>query len=118
LLEQAVARGRERGLAKLELRPLPGDAIHERLLQRRGFRLQTDVLAMWRRLAADEQAPTWPAGIAARTFEPADGRSVHALLDEAYGGWDEAYVPLAHGDWLRSMTGDAEFDPTVWWLAE
>jgi ribosomal protein S18 acetylase RimI-like enzyme len=40
------------------------------------------------------------------------------LLDEAYRGWDAGYVPLAHEDWLRAMTGDAEYDPTVWWLAE
>src|SRR5437763_122449 len=32
--------------------------------------------------------------------------------------WDSTYVPLAHGDWLRAMTADVEFDPTVWWLAE
>ena len=44
--------------------------------------------------------------------------AVHALLDQAYGGWDSTYVPLAHGDWLRAMTGDVEFDPSVWWLAE
>src|SRR5690348_16332796 len=40
LLAHAVARGRERGLAKLELRPLPGDAVHARLLERHGFKLR------------------------------------------------------------------------------
>jgi hypothetical protein len=43
---------------------------------------------------------------------------VHALLDEAYRAWDSQYVPQTHDDWLRWMTGDVEFDPTVWWLAE
>jgi ribosomal protein S18 acetylase RimI-like enzyme len=118
LLELAVARARERELARLELRPLPGDEIHGRLLDRHAFVLQTDLLAMWRALASDEAEPTWPAGIAARTFEAADAAAVHVLLDEAYGGWDSTYVPLGHEDWLRAMTGDVEFDPTVWWLAE
>ena len=45
-------------------------------------------------------------------------RAVHSLLDEAYGAWDESYVPLSHADWVSRMTGDPEFDPSVWWLAE
>ena len=32
--------------------------------------------------------------------------------------WDERYVPIPHDDWLRWMTGDSDFDPAVWWLAE
>src|SRR5437763_6584784 len=118
LLEQALGRADERGLGKLTLRPLPGNAVHTRLLERRGFELQTDVLAMSRTVATHEEEPEWPDGIAARTFEPADAPAVHALLDEAYGGWDITYVPVPHEDWVAWMTGDAEFDPTAWWLAE
>jgi hypothetical protein len=44
-----------------------------------------------------------------------DASPVHALLDEAYRGWDQHHVPLAHDDWLPLMTGDIEFEPTVWW---
>jgi ribosomal protein S18 acetylase RimI-like enzyme len=118
LLARAVARGRERGLATLELQPLPGDEVQVRLLERHGFQLRTDVLAMWRRLAATEPEPEWPRGIVARTFGPDDARAVHALLDEAYGAWDTSYVPIADEDWRSAMTGDPEFDPTAWWLAE
>jgi ribosomal protein S18 acetylase RimI-like enzyme len=118
LLEHATARARERGLAKLELEAVPGDDVHRRLLQRRPFQLQTDVLTMWRQLTDPEPGAAWPEDVTARTFAPDDARAVQALLDEAYRGWDSAYVPLAHEDWQRSMTGDAEFDPTVWWLAE
>jgi ribosomal protein S18 acetylase RimI-like enzyme len=118
LLDHAAARARERGLAKLELQPLPGDEVQVRLLDRHGFELRTDVLAMWRRLAADEPEPAWPPGIAVRTFDRADAPAVHALLDEAYRGWDTSYVPIAHEDWRSAMTGDSEFDPTVCWLAE
>ena len=73
---------------------------------------------MWRVLSTNEEAPDWPDGVGVRTFERTDAPAVHALLDEAYGGWDTAYVPLAHEDWVRAMTGDAEFDATAWWLAE
>ena len=118
LLDQALARARERGLVKVELQPLAGDRVHDRLLVRRGFALQADLLAMWRKLGRQEAEPEWPAGVAVRTFELADAPAVHALLDEAYGGWDPTYVPQAHEDWTRAMTGDVEFDPSVWWLAD
>jgi ribosomal protein S18 acetylase RimI-like enzyme len=118
LLELAVARARERGLAQLELRPLPGDDVHAHMLDHYGFVLQTDVLAMLRAIFSHEPEPEWPAGIAVRTFEADDAAPIHTLLDEAYRGWDDTYVPLAHDDWVRAMTGDIEFDPTTWWLAE
>jgi hypothetical protein len=44
--------------------------------------------------------------------------ALHRLLDDAYRGWGRNYVPMAHDDWVRWMTGDVEFDPAVWWLAE
>ena len=118
LLDRAIERARERGLGKLALRPRPRDDVIARLLERRGFHLQTDVLVMWRALSAHEEEPDWPAGAAVRTFEPADAPAVHALLDAAYGGWDTSYVPVPHADWVSAMTGDVEFDASTWWLAE
>ena len=67
---------------------------------------------MWRPLRGDAPSPVWPAGIAVRAFEPADAEAVHRLLDEAYRAWDGHYVPMAHDDWVRWMTGDVEFDPS------
>jgi ribosomal protein S18 acetylase RimI-like enzyme len=112
----ALARKRARASAVDELR-LAVDGERE-LVRRHPFRLEREILAMRRPHERPAPEPEWPPGVAVRSFEPADARAVHTLLDEAYGAWDSDYVPLAHDDWLRSMTGDPEFDPTVWWLAE
>jgi ribosomal protein S18 acetylase RimI-like enzyme len=79
---------------------------------------EPEILTMWRPLAADIPGPVLPAGVSVRTFEPADAGAVHSLLDEAYLGWNRSYVPAPPAEWVRSMTEDAEFDTSVWWLAE
>jgi mycothiol synthase len=76
------------------------------------------VLELWCDLDRELPSPGWPEGIAARTFEPGDGEAVHALLDEAYRAWDPEFVAIPHAHWVRGMTGDAEFDPGLWLLAE
>jgi ribosomal protein S18 acetylase RimI-like enzyme len=60
--------------------------------------------------------PTWPDGVAARSFEPGDARSLHSLLEHGYrrGGGSVA----AFETWLPQMTTDEEFDPELWFLAE
>jgi ribosomal protein S18 acetylase RimI-like enzyme len=114
LLALAVERAAERGFGSLRLRV---DGTSD-LIERHPFALEVETLVMWRGLDRPVAAPEWPAGVRVRTFEPYDAEAVHALLDEAYGAWDSRYVPLAHDDWLRWMTGDVDFDPSVWWLAE
>ncbi len=114
LLALAAARARELGFHALRV-----TAVEESdLVRRNPFVLESETLAMWRPLDGPLPPPAWPSGIAVRTFEPADAEAVQAMLDEAYRAWDSRYVPLAHGDWLRCMTGDIDYDPTVWWLAE
>ena len=53
-----------------------------------------------------------------RAYADADGEHVHALLDDAYAGWDRDYVERGHDDWLAFMTAHDDFDPDLWFLAE
>ena len=112
------ARATERGHDALAVTVNSGDGTLASLVGRHPFRLDRETLTMWRPLDEPVADSTAPDGIALRTFEPTDARAVHALLDEAYLAWDPAYVPVPHEDWETAMTGDVEFDPAVWFLAE
>jgi ribosomal protein S18 acetylase RimI-like enzyme len=114
LLVLAAERARELGLSILQLTV----SEESEFIARNPFALDRVVLRMTRDLGLPIPAPEWPPAVAVRTFETRDAQVVHALLDEAYGAWDGRYVPLPHDDWVRWMTGDIDFDPTVWWLAE
>lgn len=116
LLTAVEERARERGFDHLTCTAVPEDAILWRLLERREFARERDVLRMWRRLDADLTPPSWPDGIAVRTFTAADGERVHELLDAIYAGWDPEYVVRSHDDWLAFMTAHDDFDPTMWFL--
>jgi ribosomal protein S18 acetylase RimI-like enzyme len=114
LVDLAAARARELGFVALRL-TTGGDGEPA---TGRPFVRERETLELSRPLDRPLPEAAWPDGVAVRTFTPPDGNAVQALLDEAYRAWDAGYVPLAHDDWLRWMTGDIEFDPTVWWLAE
>jgi GNAT superfamily N-acetyltransferase len=118
LLVRSVDRARRRGLGAVTLSVLADPSPLASLARRHPFALAHETLLMWRPLARPVEAPGPPAGLTIRTFEPADAEAVHRLLDEAYGAWDPLYVPMAHADWVSWMTGDPEFDSSVWWLAE
>jgi ribosomal protein S18 acetylase RimI-like enzyme len=62
------------------------------------------------------QQPRWPAGVRVRAFALSDAERLHALLLRGYraGGGSVADLPK----WLPEMTGDQEYDPALWTLAE
>jgi len=118
LLARVIGQARARGITAVTvvLRS-PGDPAN-RVVERHPFELVHETLLMWRPLAAGIDELRLPDGLTIRTFEADDARAVHDLLDEAYRAWDPLWAPMAHADWVSWMTGDPEFHPSVWWLAE
>lgn len=118
LIARVEDAGRAEGLAFLVAIVPAADVNACRAYEQAGFSTRREVLRMEIVHEAEPPAPSWPDGVSVRTYDATDGRAVHALLDEAYLGWDEEYVPVSHEDWLAFMTGDESFDPACWFLAE
>lgn len=57
-------------------------------------------------------APHWPEGFVMRCFEPGDALPLHALLTEVFD--DGADGPF--DEWWPRISGDPEFDPTLYFL--
>ncbi len=118
LLESISERASARGFSSLSAVVVPEDVPFHALVSRASFTHRGDVLRMWRTIDAAPLAPAaWPSGITVRTFEGADAKRVHALLDDAYA-WDETYAARPHDDWVAWMTEHDEFDPELWFLVE
>ena len=118
LLERIADRARERGFDHLSVTAVPEDVPLWSLVERNGFEHDRDVLRMWRALNGDLPEPQWAEGVELRTYTDADGERVHALLDEAYAGWDHNYVARSHEGWLWFMTSHDDFDPALFFLVE
>ena len=118
LLAHALEQARRRGFGEVTLTAAREDEPLVALARRNAFTPDREVLRMWRRLDGILPAPRPPEDVAVRTYEDADAETVHALLDEAYSGWDSDYVRRSHDGWLRWMTRHDDFDPALWFLAE
>jgi ribosomal protein S18 acetylase RimI-like enzyme len=118
LLARTLARARGRGYQAVTVTVLSPESALAALVERHPFVFDRETILMWRPLGESLEDPRLPSRVALRTFEPADTAAVHRLLDEAYLGWDIRYIPMPHADWVAWMTGDSEFDASVWWLAE
>jgi len=118
LLEGVLERARTRGFDHVAVTAVREDAPLWSLVERSGFELDREILRMWRQLDGELPVATWPDGVELRTYTDPDGARVHALLDEAYAGWDRDYVAREHDAWLAFMTEHDAFDPSVWFLVE
>jgi mycothiol synthase len=118
LLERVLVRARERGFDHVAVTAVREDAPLWSLVERNHFAVDREILRMWRDLNGELPEATWPDGVTVRSYTDADARRVHALLDEAYAGWDRDYVARDHEGWLAFMTEHDEFDPSVWFLVE
>jgi mycothiol synthase len=118
LLDLVCKRAQQRGFDHLAVSAVPEDVPLWSLAERNGFTRDREVLRMWRTLNRDLPVPPWPDGVAVRSYTADDGERVHALLDEAYSGWDPTYVARSHESWLAFMTGHEEFDAELFFLVE
>ena len=118
LLERIEDQARSEGVPQLTFVIPEWDEPAWRAYERSGFALATEVLELTVEFDAPPSEPALPAGVRLRTYTDADAHAVRELLDAAYTGWDDAYLPLAHDDWLAFMTEHDSFVPACWFLAE
>jgi mycothiol synthase len=114
LLGRIEEQARAEGIPQLTFVLPEWDEPAWRAYQAAGFDLVTEVLQMEVTHGERPTEPRLPDGITIRNYVADDARAVHKLLDAAYSGWDDTYMPMAHADWLAFMTGDTE----CWYLAE
>ena len=118
LIAQIEQQARRRGFPRLAVTAVPEDAPLYSAVQRNDYRLDREVLRMWRMLDGDLPDPAWPEGITVRPYIDTDGERVQALLDDEYSGWDESHVARSHEGWRTFMTVHDDFDAAMWFLAE
>jgi len=118
LLEWAEARALEKGASSI--RATTWEDQHElaSLLARRGYaRIRSSFLM---EIALGEEppaAPSWPPGIAVRTYRhPEDEQLAYELQEEAFqDAWD--YRPVTLDEWRDYQVKARGFDPSLWFLA-
>ena len=88
------------------------------MLDRHGYRIVRYSFEMQIALGPDLEPPTWPEGIAVRTYDASrDEERVHQCHQEAFAdAWDFRPFPL--DEWRRVQLGHPRFDAQLWWLAE
>ena len=118
LLEHVEAQARKEHLEQLTIVIPSSDEAACRQYEHAGFELASEVLEMAVELDGEPREPRLPDGVTLRTYTDNDANAVRELLDEAYLGWDDTYIPLTHEDWLAFMTEHDSFDPECWFLAE
>ena len=83
-----------------------------------GYRLIRHSFQMLIELPDELESPEWPDGISVRTFDrERDEQAVYECTEEAFADhWDFHPTPLER--WRHFQFEHADFDPTLWWLAE
>ena len=113
--ERATALAR--GPARLFVGSSSTDDGLRRALARRGFRVVRRSYRMAIDLDRDLEAPTWPAGIGVRTFDPRDERAVYEAHMETFeDSWE--FERATFEEWSHWMLEREQFDPTLWFLVE
>jgi mycothiol synthase len=99
----------------LENSVLQSDTPARTILESLGY---SHVRTFWRmaiEFTEPPPAPTWPVGIALRTFALSQDRAVYDAVEEAFQDhW--GHIPHTFADW-KGRTERESFDPSLWFLA-
>ena len=116
IVDATEARAAELGASRLVNAVLAGDRRASELLAGRGYREIRRFYRMATALDGPPPAPEWPEGIAVSTFDPAEGREVHAALEDAFADeWD--HQPESFERFRERRLETERLDPTLWWVA-
>ena len=115
LVQRAEERARATGAGRLHYGVLAADAAAATLLAAHGFHEVRRFYEMAVELDAPPPEPSLPDGLALETFTEADARAFHDAMDEAFQDhWE--HHPHSFEEWWEQRRGDADFDPTLWFL--
>jgi mycothiol synthase len=82
-----------------------------------GYERAYETWVMQRELDEEIQPPTWPDGLARRTFRVEEAEEVKALLDVAYAE-EPDFTNRPFDEWKSFMLGDPSFEPESWFVVE
>jgi ribosomal protein S18 acetylase RimI-like enzyme len=82
-----------------------------------GYEKALETWVMQIELGDETPPPSWPEGMAPRTFLLDDAVAVKDLLDAAYAG-EPDFVDRPFAEWKSFMLGDPSFDPESWFLVQ
>lgn len=77
--------------------------------------LSTTAILMTRRLVEQPPEPSWPVGLTLETIKCSNAAEAHAIMELSYRGGGGQVPPFT--EWWPSISGDAEFDASVCFLA-
>ncbi len=116
LLDWAEVRARELGTRIFAGAWSTNDAVLEALEQRE-FRLVRHSQRMLIDLGQPTPEPSWPEGIAVRTFKPGDERLFYDVHQETFkDSWEPIDEP--YDEWAHWLLSPPTFVPELWFVAE
>jgi mycothiol synthase len=86
-------------------------------LQAHDYSLSYETWLLQIDLEREIPAPSWPDGLAARTFRLDEAEQVKGLLDAAYAN-EPDFTERAFDEWRSFMLGDPSFEAESWFVVE
>jgi mycothiol synthase len=113
---RADERANGRAGARLRFFASSIDEPMKTMLSTRGYRRIRNFYRMRIELTDDVAEPVWPSGVSVRAATPDDAEAAYEAHQESFeDSWEHNRMPL--DEWRHWLT-PADFDPTLWFLAE